>query len=48
MYNTEYIFGTMAILVVIYRITFIMIPMASEAIADKNMVNLFKSFTLIV
>lgn len=44
----DYVFGILSIIVVAYRIAFIMYPMAATAIRDKDMSLLFKSFTLIV
>lgn len=44
----DYTFGFLSLIVVIYRIVFVMIPMATNAIADKDTAELFKSFTLLV
>ena len=44
----DYIFGTMSLIVVAYRLVFIMYPMASQAIKDDDYASFFKSLTLLV
>lgn len=44
----EYLFGCLSLIVVSYRIIFVMCPIASNAIKEKNYSELFKSFTLLV
>ena len=46
--STEYLFGVLSLIVVSYRIIFVMYPIASNAIKEKNYSELFKSFTLLV
>lgn len=40
--------GVLSIGIVVYRITYIMIPMMKEAIRDKNVHTFFKALTQIV
>ena len=46
--NVDTVVGGMAIIVVLYRIIFMMIPMLQSGIATKNIPLAFKSFTLVV
>lgn len=45
---SEYIVGSISLVVVVYRIVFFMIPMARTAIDESNWNKLFLSFTLLV
>ena len=44
----DFFFGIMSLLIVIYRIIVVMIPMASKAVKENDLSELFKSFTLLV
>lgn len=44
----EYTVGVLSLLVVFYRLFFIMVPMLKVAISNKDMASVFKSFTLLV
>ena len=44
----DYLFGSLSLIVVTYRIIFVMYPIASKAIKDKNYSEFFKSLTLLV
>lgn len=46
--SISYTFGFLSLMVVIYRIAFVMFPMASQALKDNDTAELFKSFTLLV
>ena len=42
------IVGILSILIVLYRIIYIMIPIIKKAINNNNIYEIFKSFTLLV
>ncbi len=44
----EYTVGVLSLIVVIYRICFIMVPILKLAIANRDTASIFKSFTLLV
>lgn len=47
-FKLETVVGGMALLVVLYRIGFMMVPMIRKGIAAQDIPMVFKSFTLIV
>ena len=44
----ETVMGGMALLVVMYRIGFMMIPMVRKGVSTQSIPMIFKSFTLVV
>tara|TARA_Y100000389_G_scaffold201835_1_gene245512 strand:- start:11367 stop:11543 length:177 start_codon:yes stop_codon:yes gene_type:complete len=44
----DYTIGSVSLLIVVYRIVFIMLPMASKSLNEKDYPNLFRSITLLV
>jgi hypothetical protein len=46
--SLDYFVGFMSLFIVTYRIIVVMVPMASQAVKDNDMSELFKSFTLLV
>tara|TARA_R110002074_G_C12071094_1_gene621850 strand:- start:238 stop:381 length:144 start_codon:yes stop_codon:yes gene_type:complete len=44
----ELVVGGMALIVIFYRVIFLMIPMFKQALAAGNLPAMFKSFTLLV
>ena len=47
-FKLETVVGGMALLVVLYRIRFMMVPMIRKGVATQDIPMIFKSFTLIV
>jgi hypothetical protein len=47
-FKLETVVGGMALLVVLYRIGFMMVPMIRKGVATQDIPMIFKSFTLIV
>jgi len=49
MYQTiDYTFGLLALFIFFYRIIFIMLPLIKKGIQNKEISEIFKSFTLLV
>lgn len=46
--HIDFFFGLLAILVVIYRLLFIMYPLMMKGIQNNEISEIFKSFTLLV
>lgn len=44
----DFVIGSMSLIVVLYRIIFIMIPMSKKSIQEKNISDFFSSLTLLV
>lgn len=44
----NYSVGALSLFIVIYRVIFVMVPMASKALKENDMSELFKSMTLLV
>lgn len=47
-FKLETVVGGMALLVVLYRIGFMMVPMLRKGVASQDIPMIFKSFTLVV
>tara|TARA_Y100000389_G_C17296508_1_gene430757 strand:- start:566 stop:739 length:174 start_codon:yes stop_codon:yes gene_type:complete len=44
----NYLVGVLSLFIVLYRVIFVMVPMASKALENNDMPEFFKSLTLLV